>query len=91
MVTAYLFAGTPTSLLPSSANATTDGVVLSPSAFSMTFAVLPSITATQEFVVPRSIPMMEEKGLPWRRKVLTVFYFFKSELNILLILFFYVQ
>src|SRR5260370_38863670 len=27
------------------------------SAFSMTFAVLPSITATQEFVVPRSIPM----------------------------------
>src|SRR3984893_14589146 len=28
-----------------------------PSAFSMTFAVLPSITATHEFVVPRSIPM----------------------------------
>src|SRR5262249_37731390 len=28
-----------------------------PSAFSMTFGVEPSITATQELVVPRSIPM----------------------------------
>src|SRR5204863_321012 len=28
-----------------------------PSAFSMTFGVLPSITATHELVVPRSIPM----------------------------------
>src|SRR5438552_845836 len=28
-----------------------------PSAFSMTFAVLPSMTATHELVVPRSIPM----------------------------------
>src|SRR3954466_1720042 len=28
-----------------------------PSAFSMTLAVLPSITATHELVVPRSIPM----------------------------------
>src|ERR1700678_699993 len=34
-----------------------DGVVRIPSAFSMTFGVLPSITATHEFVVPRSIPM----------------------------------
>src|SRR3984957_9835828 len=34
-----------------------DGVVRMPSAFSMTFGVLPSITATHEFVVPRSIPM----------------------------------
>src|SRR6201985_3078284 len=34
-----------------------DGVVRMPSAFSMTFDVLPSITATHEFVVPRSIPM----------------------------------
>ncbi len=38
-------------------NATTDGVVLAPSAFSMTFAALPSMTETQEFVVPRSIPI----------------------------------
>src|ERR1700689_2712877 len=34
-----------------------DGVVRIPSAFSMTFGALPSMTATQEFVVPRSIPM----------------------------------
>jgi len=38
-------------------NATTDGVVLAPSEFSITFAYPPSITATQEFVVPRSIPI----------------------------------
>lgn len=37
--------------------ATTEGVVLEPSAFSITFACLPSITATQEFVVPKSIPI----------------------------------
>ena len=50
------FAGAPTSLSPSDANATTDGVVLAPSAFSITLGVLPSITATHEFVVPRSMP-----------------------------------
>jgi hypothetical protein len=38
-------------------NATTDGVVLDPSAFSITLACFPSITATQELVVPRSIPI----------------------------------
>lgn len=38
-------------------NATTDGVVLEPSEFSMTFGFLPSITATQELVVPKSIPI----------------------------------
>ena len=37
--------------------ATIDGVVRMPSAFSMTFGVFPSITATHEFVVPRSIPI----------------------------------
>ena len=37
--------------------ATTDGVVLSPSAFVITLACFPSITATQEFVVPKSIPI----------------------------------
>ena len=40
-----------------SGSATIDGVVRAPSAFSITFACPPSITATQEFVVPRSIPM----------------------------------
>jgi len=37
--------------------ATTEGVVLDPSEFSITLACLPSITATQELVVPKSIPI----------------------------------
>src|ERR1700710_1318907 len=57
LVTAWRLAGWPTRRSPSSLNATIDGVVRMPSAFSMTFGVLPSITATHEFVVPRSIPM----------------------------------
>src|SRR5690348_6332338 len=57
LVTAWRFAGWPTSRSPSSVNATIDGVVRMPSAFSMTLGVLPSITATHELVVPRSIPM----------------------------------
>src|SRR3954447_20537626 len=57
LVTAWRLAGWPTSRSPSSLNATIDGVVRMPSAFSMTFAVLPSMTATHELVVPRSIPM----------------------------------
>ena len=47
----------PTSFSLSSVKATIDGVVRAPSAFSITFGVLPSITATQLFVVPRSIPI----------------------------------
>ena len=35
-----------------------DGVVRSPSEFSMTLTSLPSMTATQEFVVPRSMPII---------------------------------
>src|SRR5580693_1105675 len=57
LVTAWRFAGWPTSRSPSSVKATIDGVVRIPSAFSITFGDLPSITATQELVVPRSIPM----------------------------------
>jgi hypothetical protein len=38
-------------------NATTDGVVFVPSALTMTFGWPPSMTATHEFVVPRSIPI----------------------------------
>src|SRR5580698_3372781 len=57
LVTAWRFADWPTRRSPSSVKATIDGVVRIPSAFSMTFGVLPSITATHEFVVPRSIPM----------------------------------
>ena len=39
-------------------NATTDGVVRPPSAFSMTVGSPPSSTAMHEFVVPRSMPMV---------------------------------
>ena len=34
-----------------------DGVVLEPSAFSMTFGSLPSMIEIQLFVVPKSIPI----------------------------------
>ena len=57
LVTACLLADCPTSFSFVSLNATIDGVVLPPSEFSITFASLPSITATQEFVVPKSIPI----------------------------------
>src|SRR5712691_7827994 len=57
LVTAWRLAGCPTSRSPSSVKATIEGVVRMPSAFSITFGVLPSITATHELVVPRSIPM----------------------------------
>ncbi len=57
LVTAWRLAGWPTSRSPSSVMATIEGVVRAPSEFSMTFGVVPSITATQEFVVPRSMPM----------------------------------
>src|SRR6187551_3026742 len=57
LVTAWRFAGWPTRRSPSSVKATIEGVVRMPSAFSITFGVLPSMTATHEFVVPRSIPM----------------------------------
>ncbi len=58
LVTACRFAVTPTMRSPPSlANATTDGVVLAPSAFAITTASPFSIVATQELVVPRSIPI----------------------------------
>src|SRR5437764_13629168 len=57
LVTACRFAAWPTRRSPDSVNATIEGVVRAPSAFSMTLAVEPSITATHELVVPRSIPM----------------------------------
>mmetsp|Transcript_7794 Transcript_7794/g.23862 ORF Transcript_7794/g.23862 Transcript_7794/m.23862 type:complete len:253 (-) Transcript_7794:71-829(-) len=57
LVTACRLAGMPTSRSPLSVNATTDGVVRAPSRFSITLALLPSITATHELVVPRSMPI----------------------------------
>src|SRR5918996_1245703 len=58
LVTAWRLAGAPTRTSPSSMYATTEGVVRAPSEFSMTFGTPFSITATQEFVVPRSMPMI---------------------------------
>jgi hypothetical protein len=56
LVTACRLAGWPTRR-SSSVKATMDGVVRAPSEFSMTRGWLPSMMATQEFVVPRSIPI----------------------------------
>src|SRR5258706_1160545 len=53
----WRLAGCPTRISPSSVKATIDGVVRPPSAFSMTLALFPTITATQELVVPRSMPI----------------------------------
>ena len=49
----WRFAGSPTFRSPFSVNATIDGVVLLPSLLAITTGSLPSITATQELVVPR--------------------------------------
>ena len=57
-VTAWRFADWPTRTSESDPNATMEGVVRSPSLFSMTRGLLPSMTATHEFVVPRSMPMV---------------------------------
>lgn len=57
LTTACRFADTPTSRSPPSVKATTDGVVLVPSAFSIILGCLPSMMATAELVVPKSIPM----------------------------------
>src|SRR5210317_1729790 len=56
-VTAWRLADWPTSTWSSFVKATIDGVVRSPSEFSMTLGLSPSITATHELVVPRSIPI----------------------------------
>ncbi len=58
LVTACRFATCPTSSSPLSVNATTEGVVLEPSAFGMTTGLPPSMMATTELVVPRSMPMI---------------------------------
>src|SRR3569833_2886362 len=58
LVTAWRLAGWPTRRSPSSWMATTDGVVRAPSAFSITLGCLPSMMATHELVVPRSMPMI---------------------------------
>ncbi len=56
LVTAWRLATSPTSTSPFLAKATTDGVVLAPSALVMTVGSPPSRTLTTELVVPRSMP-----------------------------------
>ena len=58
LVIAWRLAGSPTLRSPPSVNATTDGVVRWPSELGITTGSLPSMTDTQEFVVPKSIPMI---------------------------------
>ena len=58
LVMAWRLAGLPILRSPPSVKATTDGVVRCPSLLMMTVGWLPSITATHEFVVPRSIPII---------------------------------
>src|SRR5215510_12899724 len=58
LVTAWRFATCPTSRSPVRVNATTEGVRRLPSGFVMTTGSPPSITATTELVVPRSIPII---------------------------------
>ena len=57
-VTACRLATCPTRRSSPFVNATTDGVSRLPSGLVMTAGSLPSITATTEFVVPKSIPMI---------------------------------
>jgi hypothetical protein len=68
-VTACRFAVWPTSTSPSFVKATMEGVVRSPSLFSMTFGLPPSMTATHEFVVPRSMPITLAMWLLQNRKM----------------------
>src|SRR6266851_9291705 len=58
LVTDWRLATWPTRRLPSFANATTEGVVRPPSEFVITVGSPPSMTATTEFVVPKSIPII---------------------------------
>src|SRR4029079_8108619 len=57
LVTACRFAIWPTRRSPSLVKPTTEGVVRPPSALGITTGSPPSMTATTEFVVPRSIPI----------------------------------
>src|SRR5450759_1848254 len=57
LVIACLFATSPTRRSPFLLIATIEGVIRAPSALGITTGSPPSITAIQEFVVPRSIPI----------------------------------
>src|SRR3954463_8743207 len=55
---AWRYATWPTNRSPVFVNATTDGTVRPPSADGMTVGSPPSMTATTEFVVPRSMSLI---------------------------------
>src|SRR5580698_3868732 len=57
LVTACRLAESPTRRSPVLVNATTEGVVRLPSEFSRTSGSPPSMTAMQELVVPKSMPI----------------------------------
>src|ERR1700681_4713355 len=57
LVTAWRLADWPTRRSPDGVKATMLGVVLAPSELGITLVCEPSITATQELVVPRSMPI----------------------------------
>src|SRR4029450_2794610 len=57
LVRAWRLAIWPTSRSPLAVNPTIEGVVRAPSWVGRTWGAPPSMTATQELVVPRSIPM----------------------------------
>ena len=63
-VTACRLATWPTSRSPDLVKPTTDGVIRLPSGLVMTTGSPPSITATTEFVVPRSIPIILLMSVP---------------------------
>src|ERR1700686_4609438 len=58
LVTAWRFATWPTNRSPVLVNATTDGVRRPPSGLVITTGSPPSMPATTELVVPRSMPMI---------------------------------
>src|SRR5271168_5445616 len=58
LVIAWRLATWPTSRSPLLVKPTTDGVVRPPSSLGITLGSPPSITATTEFVVPKSIPII---------------------------------
>src|SRR5262245_47308911 len=72
LVTAWRLAGAPTRMSASSVYATIEGVVREPSEFSITLGLPPSMIATQEFVVPRSMPMILAIALSLVRIQVTV-------------------
>jgi hypothetical protein len=68
-----LLAGAPTNRYPDLVKATMEGVVLFPSELGMTLGVLASMSATQELVVPKSMPMIVEDVLRTEENLLYIF------------------